>query len=887
MNGNENYQLLFWKVFKNVYLFKKIMNHTHYLKNLIKSYDSIISVEEMLNENKIEMLKDKVKRNQYLVFSGGCFRILFSKIQDDIGFYECLFKYYNKSIPDFNNSQIFFAMELSHCNCFGGLQIYIEQYNFKADQRLLNKAVESGSINVIEQLIKLIEPTTIKINEIWNSLFGLYLTLNNKPSKNKISDIIFKRYQTIIELFSTTTTTTTTTKTTTTTTTTTKTTTTTVTYLKLINDLQSPQSKENYENTINNKFKTVLIDPLCPLINDFNLNDLINACHSIIIILSSNDLKNQIDIEKIINNKNKLFSKKQLESTITSPINHDCNDKILKNNIRLLLDFYYSNFSNYLNCSKIFLNIYYGNNNQEDENFDGIFNESLKYLNGNNNSFEVNSIQFFKQILKLGNFKLLKEWFEFVSPNSITIIKTLMYEDSKKKTEIKNYYLFSNCKNDLNIQINFIDLVINDFKNKKINQKKKLDIWFLFFCLVGFDNIKLIKHFINKLKGENGNGNNNNNDDDYFKTIPTTINDYDHFPLLISGSIKSIEMLDFIGKEFPQLLFNNEYSIWFHLKNLNLLKYYIESFNKITNQYPTLKLNNFEIPSSVSFSIIRYVIENPNIFKYDKAITSIKPFDLNCYSNDELISTYQYIVKNTDINFSPSLYCSHYQYDLIQPPIFILQFINWLFDNYNQDDFKSNGRFHFKNDCFLIKYLYLTGRFSKKMNIQSDQQQNSNDNEQDEIVKNIELFSKKYMGIYTSIELIYKFITNYLDTTAFDFIMDKVYKKFGSASKSLLNDIKYNIFDILSFAVESGQLKFLQHIQSHHSILLSTNLKFSLLSNKELLNFASISLSNDFIEITEFFLDFKLVNFNKDFFEKSTPIFNTSYTYFKNRFEIN
>lgn len=62
-------------------------------------------------------------------------------------------------------------------------------------------------------------------------------------------------------------------------------------------------------------------------------------------------------------------------------------------------------------------------------------------------------------------------------------------------------------------------------------------------------------------------------------------------------------MLDFLCKEFPQLLCNKKYLISFHLKNLNLLKYYIEIFNKITNQYPKLKLENYEIPCS--FSIIR------------------------------------------------------------------------------------------------------------------------------------------------------------------------------------------------------------------------------------------------------------------------------------------
>ncbi|KAN0008608.1 hypothetical protein ACTFIU_009333 [Dictyostelium citrinum] len=899
MKEIENYETLFWKVFKNRYLFKMIMNHTHYFRNIIKSYDSIISVEEMLNENKIEMIKDKVKRNQYLVFKGGYFRSLFSKIQDDIEFYQCLFKYYKISIPDFNDNQFFFAMELSHCNCFGGLQVYIEQFNFKPDQRLLNKSIESGSIDVAQLLIKLLPiTTTIDTNQILNLLvssnFNFKLSIS---STNNVLERIFKRYRTIIELFSTNPPPPTTT-----------TTTTTTTKLKSLNHLLK---LKDINEKIKNQFKSVLIDPLCPIINGFNLNDLINACHCIIVILLSNEPKNfAVDVEKIINNKNQLFSKQQLDSSIVSPINHDSN-KIVKDNIRLLLDFYYSNCSSFLNCSKNFLNIYYccsGSNNQEqqqqhyhhpphqqqredDEILKGIFDESLKYLNNVQKSFEANSVEFLKQILKLGDYILLKEWFNFVSHNSLSIITTLMYEDSKQKKEIKNHYLFIGCRNDFNKQMNFLDLAIRDIKNKDINKKEKLDPWFLFFCLVGFDNIQLMKHLVNQLKGkggDDGDGNGENRSSNYLKKVPTTINQSDHFPLLISSSIKSTEMLDYIGKEFPQLLFNSEYSIWFHLKNLDLLKYYIESFNKITNLYPVLKLKNFEIPSS--FSIIRYVIENPNIFKYDGIIAIIKPFDYRSYSNKELIATYQYMVEKTEIKFYPSLFCFHYSYDLLQPPIFILQFIDWLFDRYSLDAFKENGRFNLQDDCFLIKYLYLTGRFSGKnnnSNLYNNNNNNNNSDEQDETsIKNIELFPKNWRGNYTSLRLIYKFIANYSDTNAFDFIMNRFYKEVsqGKYSQALLNGIKDNISDILRSAVEYGQLKFLQHIQSNYSVLFKTNLKTSILTNNQLLKFVSISLSNDFIGITEFFLDSQLVDFNKNYFEKFTPTMNSSFNYFKNRF---
>ncbi|KAN0018890.1 hypothetical protein ACTFIU_008824 [Dictyostelium citrinum] len=158
-------ELLFWKVFKNKSIFKTIMLHTNNLSISKIQYDHLVSVESMLNNNQIDILKEKVKLNKYLAFfsrynyrSRKIWFYLFSKIQDDIQFYRNLFKNYKDQISftNIDNKFELIIEQLNHANCIAGIQVLIENSSFTPTIDDLWMAIKNCRPELIKLYLSLI-----------------------------------------------------------------------------------------------------------------------------------------------------------------------------------------------------------------------------------------------------------------------------------------------------------------------------------------------------------------------------------------------------------------------------------------------------------------------------------------------------------------------------------------------------------------------------------------------------------------------------------------------------------------------------------------------------------------------------------------------------------
>ncbi|KAM9995595.1 hypothetical protein ACTFIY_001788 [Dictyostelium cf. discoideum] len=480
-------ELLFWKVFKNKSIFKTIMSHTQTISTSMIQYDHIISVESMLNNNQINILKDKVKSNKYLSFFPKelyNFRVayqktmgwyeLFIKIQDDKEFYRNLFKNYKDQIPflDNNNKFRIILCQLIAANCVVGLQVLIEDSLYT----LTIKDLEASISNYRPELIKLILPhiSNKKFeNNIDNILSGIkypysnsnYLRYNIYNYDNTRDDEYYDTIKYLINLLKTNK----------------KHSDTTIPHLiSVLFDLFKSEEKENLKTLIElvtffdsldywETFKKLAIKFKYPWHKEESFN--------------SNDIESLIDEfkNKIESIKSK-FSNDQLETSVYHPINYQSKEN---ETISKLLSIYH--IVNNPESHWLFeYFICYGREFKVKEDFKlvQLLNSILDHMK--------NKFAFGKIILEHSNYRIWSTCF-FVKPLQNNF-EPYLYNYF---LENENFILFKKCPK-RESQIELIDNLINDILTSYMDKSFPV---FLLVLLVKNDNLELVDFFfLNSIK---------------------------------------------------------------------------------------------------------------------------------------------------------------------------------------------------------------------------------------------------------------------------------------------------------------------------------------------------------------------------------------------------
>ncbi|KAN0037982.1 hypothetical protein ACTA71_000154 [Dictyostelium dimigraforme] len=154
-NRNET---LFWKVFRNKFLFKTIFST--FVNSNLYSYSRLYYVYNIYEDfkNGIEIIRDKVKTNSYLIFSGKGLERILENIKEDTKENQL---FYNQLIDNYCNSSVhymkFFDRITNYSNLFA-LKSFINFYKkYKNDnylqicQHLIKD--HSNSIIIIESII--------------------------------------------------------------------------------------------------------------------------------------------------------------------------------------------------------------------------------------------------------------------------------------------------------------------------------------------------------------------------------------------------------------------------------------------------------------------------------------------------------------------------------------------------------------------------------------------------------------------------------------------------------------------------------------------------------------------------------------------------------------
>ncbi|KAN0038085.1 hypothetical protein ACTA71_000257 [Dictyostelium dimigraforme] len=146
----ENNEVLFWKVFRNKFLQKCILYRLFTGKHALK-YHEIFNVQLMVEDNEIQLLKDKVKTSQYLVGFDETLQSLFSLIKDDQDFYSDLFNNYPHLLsPTHLELKINYILIL---DCIGALKSFVEEHNYNPTPMLVIKSLKLLSYKSFKYMI--------------------------------------------------------------------------------------------------------------------------------------------------------------------------------------------------------------------------------------------------------------------------------------------------------------------------------------------------------------------------------------------------------------------------------------------------------------------------------------------------------------------------------------------------------------------------------------------------------------------------------------------------------------------------------------------------------------------------------------------------------------
>ncbi|KAN0033524.1 hypothetical protein ACTA71_007211 [Dictyostelium dimigraforme] len=596
-------ELLFWKVFKNKSIFKTIMSHTRNHSTPHVQYDHIVSVESMLNNNQINILKEKVRFNRYLsFFSGSSFpegnneyyipntitkvwEKLFSIIQDDKEFYINLFKNYKDQIPftEIDNKFKIIISLLLRTKCIPGLQVLIENKLFTPTFINLLDSIRDDDVELLKLFSQSISNGEIKKISKYEDISNYfpdwsdpnflesmkYLMTFLEGDKKHINTLIPKllyyiRFQKGDSL---------------------------ETFIKLI----------GYFDTFDywEKFKELAIKFQFP----WHLE----------VSLDGKDIDSLLDqFKNKMQTIQSLFSKDQLESSVYHPINYQSKQSEI--------------------ISKL-ITIYFIVNNPTEDYF-------LEYY-----------------ICYRGNIKVFKDFniyglTDYYSIDDDYLIEKIIFQHASCETFSKFYtpqhkyligkplplysiffrdesnILFNKCPNKES-QIAFIDSFINGVKGKKHG----LHPMFLLKLLVRNNDLELLNHFISNV-------------DKSLLVEPKSIDTLSE--ISIFKNIKSIEMFIYLFNHLNHFTFTNYVVDLAHSKYLE--KMAIEKNINLENNKIT-----FSESAKLPVSFIKYVLENPTNYNIPR-ILNIRPIDY--YENQEeyfncLVNA---LKKDPKLIFNPQFY---------------------------------------------------------------------------------------------------------------------------------------------------------------------------------------------------------------------------------------
>ncbi|KAM9974877.1 hypothetical protein ACTFIW_008347 [Dictyostelium discoideum] len=219
-------EIVFWKVFKNIVLKKKIFEGitSNYTRYEIKKYDEIVNVEWMINNGYIGLLRDKVRiafkplqfsfgndfshfsaddrcldprdlisslqyenhriippdheiRSRFYLetfrnivrYSNHFFNVIKEPTEENYIFYEQLFSNYPEYFQTSIDETFFIITEY---DCMIALKVLVEKFNYSpSGGRMFQRCIEIGSFNCSTYLNQSFEIPLNNITQFWNEMF--------------------------------------------------------------------------------------------------------------------------------------------------------------------------------------------------------------------------------------------------------------------------------------------------------------------------------------------------------------------------------------------------------------------------------------------------------------------------------------------------------------------------------------------------------------------------------------------------------------------------------------------------------------------------------------------------------------------------------------------
>ncbi|KAK5574575.1 hypothetical protein RB653_009828 [Dictyostelium firmibasis] len=877
--GIEPTELLFWKLFRNKSIYKKIFS---FMDNRFSvGYDSISSIPEMIQLNQFGMLKEKVNRNcRFLHFpctlsyenlyskpESFFLKKLFENIKDDYQFYRNYFKNDNAYHSSPNNISL--ALILS--KNLEIYQLYINEFNYKPTKTDLKTSIIIGSNKFISYLLQL-NPlpsyhTTLLTNDFYDfkyqqAAFEIYSFKNNHLFYGLLC------------------------------------------YFDFINSVNSSSRDTKHELKIDTLIEIITLEDHEEIgINEKStLKELISICKLISKLNESNIDESTTDLTtesfesvltlKDIENFTNKIDKVRLKSTLDNPINFEnqtinkninntnckiSDDSEIKEFIKELLILYCST----VNDSRLtILSLCYFDIDADTQYF------STYYDFLHEGAFRFGDFNFFS-------------FYQTKCERKI-FYTSLLPKNDRCQSVINDKILFSNCL-DRDKKIKFIDQIIeNNHKLAECN-----GITYFFYMLVVYNDLELIQYYENKISNRYQLQFNNN-------TLVSQLMPPTYY-------IDSIEVLDYLFENhidyFNDVTFPQFYSTFF--KRLELLKHFESLIQSKPSYTSTGETNNIKLPISfiigrgfrgLSYVNILYKL-NKNYLDFAIHFGSSPFYSGDTLDGGQLFSVLTSREMSKPVNFetlkkwgsipiySPTilsltngiseigihniLYRVSHGFTGTMIPKSFLKFIDWMFTNYN-NEIKEDKFINFGNLYYHL--LIATDRYNFDSN--SDNNNNNNNN-----INHRKYYDEGYdepnaLRLNSLLGIVSTFTPYLFEVNNFKFLhwfLTKIknYHYSSTTTKLQKSNIKIVIYQLLEQIVYHSKLNALEFIYENYNFILKKESIGGILRTQELKLFLFTSLKRDIIKISEFF--FRFIDITSNEFEKHAN--HKSKLYFSNKFK--
>ncbi|KAM9971144.1 hypothetical protein ACTFIW_011118 [Dictyostelium discoideum] len=851
-DNNEPTEKLFWELFRNIVIFKKIFS---FIDNQFSiTYDSMSSITQLIDSNRFCILKDKVYRNcKYLQFNTSENSIdlkkeiiylvkLFSIIDDDYRFYRNFFNMEN----DYYNSSDAVAYSLIDAKKLEMFKLFINEFNYQPTKTDLLHSIINGSNKFIKYLLELNPPNSfLLLDKECTEVFKDFNRLNDHRLiqrdgfhkgllcyLNYIWNDNYDRNQ----------------------------------YLQLLigcitGSVDNYDShKGNYEINEKSTLKTLIttvrlilkLKTPPPPLKDVEEKEFSNKI-----------IKPIETVEEIDNFINKIDNA-NLKSLLDDPINFNSDNEV-KNFIKKLLKLYYSTFGH--EESKVLYFCYYH------EEFNNDYTIIYPSTNNGCNLIGI-ALRFgIYEILKL---QYIKEYFERVKSKNNDINGLNLAGDYNLKV------LFSHCY-DRERKFKFIDEIV---EKTIIEPIIGFQSYFL-YLLVTHNNLELVKYYSNKLG--------NHIQIQYpKKLLPPT-----YF-------IESIEMLEFLFYNqcnyFIDIKYNNYISTFY--KNLELLKHFESLWGKSKQSLNQLGSGNCSGSGSGSSihafdGLVSFVSDEYFGFYYDHYLQYLKNKNFSDFvnhfvSNAQLYCNNKFRFELLSINLDLS-YKHSYNFQtknnlVINGHVYVgepnktvpyskefLKFMDWAYTNYN-DELKNGGIFAFKKERYHYHLLIAIDRYDS-----------NNDNGNNSIVNKYYNGNEKGNNVYIQrLELLLNDVnqlTPYLyEINNFKFLnwFLTIIQKYHNSSLSVPRGSNCNIKNLvmlfMKHIISNSKLQILEYIDQNFDFILKKNSDGGILNIKDLKKNLFSSLQKGKVKISKFLFQYVTITkieFQKNSNEKSKKYIKT------------